>query len=142
LNNSSKGTRKVIVKMMTVNRTAEQVFDFFKDVKKSMEAGGAARSVTICSDGWWSFDHIAGARAKIKHTCLDRKAGVMDHVFVSAGIEWHAYVRIVPNQDGATMTWLFMRPDGLSDEEFEKQLFGFDKEILLWQDALENHQTS
>jgi hypothetical protein len=37
--------RQVIVKVMTVNRPANHVFDFFSDVK-NMEIGGAIKSVT------------------------------------------------------------------------------------------------
>ena len=48
------------------------------------------------------------------------------------------YVRIVPNQSGSTTTWIFTRPNGLSEEEFEAQLNGFDSEITGWKSALEN----
>ena len=128
--------RKVVIKTMTVNRNVDDVFDFFEDVKKSMEAGGAAKSVTKGSDGWWTFDHIVAGKSKMKHRPI-KEAGVLDHVFVGAGLEWHAYVRIVPNQSGATVTWIFVRPDGLTDEQFERQLDGFDHEIVLWKSVLE-----
>ena len=101
-----------------------------------MEAGGAAKSVTKGSDGWWTFDHVVAGRSKMKHSAI-REAGVLDHVFVGGGLEWHAYVRVVSNQCGATVTWISVRPDGLTDEEFEKQLGGFDNEIVLWKDVLE-----
>jgi hypothetical protein len=128
--------RKVVIKTMTVNRNMDDVFDFFEDVKKSMEAGGAAKSVAKGSDGWWTFDHIVAGKSKMKHTPI-KEAGVLDHVFVGAGLEWHAYVRIVPNQGGATVTWTFVRPDGLTDEQFERQLDGFDHEIVFWKSVLE-----
>ena len=132
--------RKVVVKTMTVNRSVDDVFDFFEDVKKSMEAGGAAKSMVKGSDGWWTFDHAVAGRAKIKHVPF-RQAGVLDHIFIGGGLEWKVYVRIVPNQGGSTVTRTFVRPDGLTDEQFEDQLnTGFDHEIALWKDALEGWQ--
>jgi hypothetical protein len=131
--------RKVVVKTMTVNRSVDDVFDFFEDVKKSMEVGGAAKSVTKGGDGWWTFDHVVAGRAKMKHEPV-REAGVLDHIFVG-GLEWKVYVRITPNQSGSTVVWTFIRPDGLTDEQFENQLnSGFDDEIALWKKALENRQ--
>lgn len=78
--------RKVVIKTMTANRNVDDVFGFFSD-PKSMEIGGAAKSVARGSDGWWTFDHVSG-KAKMKHLPL-RQAGVLDHVFVGAGVEWH-----------------------------------------------------
>jgi len=130
--------RKIVVKTMTVNRSVDDVFDFFED-PRSMEIGGAAKSVVKSSDGWWTFDHVVAGKAKMKHV-LVREAGVLDHVFVGGGLEWKVYVRIIPNCSGATVIWTFVRPDGLSDEQFEKQLMGFDPEIALWKNTLENRR--
>jgi hypothetical protein len=52
--------RQVIVKLMTVNKPADQVFEFFSDVK-NMEIGGAIKSVTKGGDDWWQFDHIVSS---------------------------------------------------------------------------------
>jgi hypothetical protein len=52
------------------------------------------------------------------------------------GIEWNVYVRVVPNQNGSTTTWTFIRPDALSDEDFESQLKGYDLEIAGWAQVL------
>src|SRR5918996_6266722 len=57
------------------------------------------------------------------------------------GIEWNVHVRIVPNKNGSTTTWIFTRPDELSEEEFEAQLNGFDSEIAGWKSALGNMTT-
>lgn len=129
--------RKIVVKTMTVNRGVDDVFSFFED-PKSMEIGGAAKSVRKDSDGSWTFDHITG-RARMTHAPI-REAGVLDHTFVGAGIEWKVYVRMVPNFGGTTVIWIFLRPDALSDEQFESQLKGFDTEISLWKQALEDGQ--
>ncbi len=130
--------RKVIVKTMTVKRSVDDVFEFFED-PKSMEIGGSAKNVAKGKDGWWTFDHTVAGRAKMKHMPV-REAGVLDHVFAGAGMEWKVYVRIIPNQGGATITWTFVRPAILTDGQFEKQLEGFDREIALWKKALESSQ--
>ena len=57
---------KVVVKTITMNRTVNVVFDFFEDVKKSMEVGGAAKSVTKGNEDWWIFEHVIAGKAKIK----------------------------------------------------------------------------
>lgn len=129
--------RKIVVKTMTVNRSVDSVFDFFED-PKSMEIGGAARSVSKDSDGSWTFDHVTG-RARMKHAPI-REVGVLDHTFIGAGLEWKVYVRMVPNFGGTTVIWIFVRPDALSDEQFESQLKGFDAEIALWKQALEGRR--
>ncbi len=130
--------RKVIVNTMTVDRNVDDVFDFFED-PKSMEIGGSAKSVTKGKDGWWTFDYVFAGKAKMKHTPV-REAGVFDHVFAGAGMEWKVYVRIIPNQRGAMVIWTFIRPTILTDEQFEKQMEGFDREIALWKKTLEGRQ--
>jgi hypothetical protein len=63
--------------------------------------------------------------------------GILDHVFIGGGLEWHVFVRIIPNEDGSTVTWTFIRPNGLVNEQFERQLQNFDNEISNWKAALE-----
>lgn len=128
--------RKVIVKTMTVKRSADTVFEFFKNVK-NMETGGILRDITKGEDGWWKFNTPAGV-AKLKLNRVEQELRVIDHVFVGNGIVWHAYVRIVPNQHGSTASWTFIRPDELDDRQFEEQLSAFDIEIEGWKNALES----
>ncbi len=40
----------------------------------------------------------------------------MDHIFIGGGLEWNIFVRVVPNQSGSTTSWIFMRPNGLDDD--------------------------
>lgn len=126
--------RKVIIKSLTTDRTTKEVFDFFENVK-NMETGGALKSITKGEDGWWACETPVG-RAKIK-TRPQREFGILDHIFVGGGIEWNVFVRIVPNQEGSTTTWTFIKPDGLTHLQFEEQLKMFDTEILGWKNALE-----
>jgi hypothetical protein len=129
--------RKVIVRELTVKKPANQVFDFFSKVK-NMEIGGAIKSVTKGEGDWWQFDHTVAGKGKMKVTPVS-DFGLLDHEFVGAGLEWKVYVRVVPNDEGSTTTWTFMRPDGLTDEQFQEQLKGFDLEINNWKKYLEDN---
>ena len=130
--------RKVIVKTMTVNRSTDTVFEFFKNIK-NMESGGILKDITKGEeeDDWWKF-HTPTGEAKLKLSRVEQELGVIDHVFVGNGLVWHVYVRIVPNQHGSTTSWTFIRPDGLDDKQFEEQLVAFDIEIEGWKKALES----
>src|ERR687893_1182563 len=128
--------RKVIVKTMTVNTSTNTVFEFFENVK-NMETGGILKGIREGEDGWWIF-HTPAGEAKLKLSRIGQELGVIDHIFVGNGLVWHVYVRIVPNQDGSTASWTFIRPDGLNDKQFEEQLAAFDIEIEGWKKALES----
>lgn len=52
---------------------------------------------------------------------------------------WNVYVRTVPNKEGSTTTWVFVKPDGLTDTLFEEQMINFDTEIDKWKSALQNN---
>jgi hypothetical protein len=129
--------RQVIIKELTVNKPANQVFDFFSNVK-NMEIGGAIKSVIKSEGDWWQFDHTVAGKGKMKVTPVS-EFGILDHEFVGAGLEWKVYVRVVPNEEGSTTTWTFMRPDGLTDGQFQEQLKGFDLEINNWKKYLEEN---
>ncbi len=76
--------------------------------------------------------------AKLKLGRVEQELGIIDHVFVGNELVWQVYVRIVPNQDGSTASWTFIRPDGLDDKQFEEQLAAFDIETEGWKKALES----
>lgn len=128
--------RKVIVKTLSTTKSADKVFDFFADTK-NMETGGSIQSMEKGEDGWWTFEHSVTGKSRMKHT-ISREFGIIDHIFIGGGLEWNVFVRVVPNQNGSTTTWIFIRPDGLSDRQFEGQLKVFDIEIDHWRTALEN----
>jgi hypothetical protein len=47
---------------------------------------------------------------------------------------------VIPNANGSTIIWTFIKPDGLSDEQVKEQLKSFDSEIDAWRRALERQQ--
>ena len=129
--------RQVIVKVMTVSKPADKVFNFFSDVK-NMEIGGVIKSVTKGDGEWWDFDHTAAGKGRIRVLPVP-ELGILDHEFVAGGLEWKVYVRVIPNEEGSTTTWTFMRPDRLTDEQFQDQLKGFDIEVNNWKKYLDEH---
>lgn len=134
-NQNDNLTRKVIVKTMTVDKGVDQVFDFFENIK-NMEVGGAIKEVTKGEDGWWTFEHTVTGKSKLKQRSI-HEFGILDHHFIGGGLEWDVHTRIIPNHKGSTTIWAFVRPDGLTEEQFEEQLKGFDMEIDNWIKALE-----
>ena len=133
---STTTPRKVIVKTMNVSRSTDTVFEFFENLK-NVESGGIFKDITRGEDGWWKFNTPEG-EAKLKINRAVRELGILDHVFVGDGLVWQVYVRIVPNQQGSTTSWIFIRPDGLDDKQFEEQLAAFDIETEGWKKALES----
>jgi hypothetical protein len=84
---------------------------------------------------------VIARQVKQRSSHNNRELGILDHIFVAGRIEWNVYVRIVSNQKGSTTTWIFTKPDGLGEEEFEAQLKGFDSEIAGWKSTLENSKS-
>ena len=132
--NKNSKPRKVIIKVMTTESATDNVFDFFENVK-NMETGGALKSIIKGDDGWWLCETPAG-KAKIK-THPSKELGILDHTFITGDVVWNVFVRIIPNEKGSTTTWTFIKPNNMSDEEFEEQLGMFDLEISGWKNALE-----
>jgi hypothetical protein len=125
----------VVVKIMTSERTADDVFDFFQNVK-NWESGGIITSVTKVKNDRWICDTPAG-KAKIK--CIpDKVSLILDHIFIVGDVTWNVYVRILANNKGSTAVWTFLKPDSLTSRQFQDQLKGFDLEIDGWKRRLEN----
>ena len=123
--------QKTIVKTMVSEESKDKVFDFFEDAK-NLEIGGAIRNVVKEMDEWYGFNHMVAGNARLKIVSKNRELGILDHLFEGGGLFWTAYVRIINNGYGSTTTWTFLKPNGLTDKQFEEQLKGFDVEIENW----------
>lgn len=132
----NKEPRSVIVKTLVTKKDIKTTFDFFNNLK-NWESGGALKNIRQGNDGWWITDSPFG-EAKIKLRS-DEKFGILDHDFVGGGGEWTVYCRVTPNESGSAVTWLFIRPEQMTQEQFEGQLnTNFDNEILGWKKDLES----
>jgi hypothetical protein len=85
------GQRLAIVKVMTVTKKPDEVFQFFFNVN-NMENGGTIRSINKSDDSdWWEFDHIVAGRGRIKLDVVPEHR-IIDHVFIGESIEWRGLV--------------------------------------------------
>src|SRR5919112_3395857 len=101
-----KNTKKVIVKTMTIENSVKEVFDFFSE-GKNMELGGAIKSLIKNEDNTWTFEHNIAGKSMMKNF-FEFEYGILDHIFSGGGLEWHVYVRVIPNGQGSTTTWTFI----------------------------------
>lgn len=129
--------KKTIVKIMISHKSKDTVFNFFEDVK-NLEIGGAISNIDKDIDDWYTFKHVVAGSARLKIVANDNQLGILDHLFEGGGLSWTVYVRVIDNGYGSTTTWTFLRPDGLTDAQFEEQLKGFDVEIEKWNNYLLN----
>ena len=123
--------QKTIVKIMVSEKSKDWVFDFFEDAK-NLEIGGSISNVGQEKDEWYNFNHIVAGNARLKIVNKNRELGILDHLFEGGGLSWTVYVRIIINGYGSTTCWTFLKPNGLTDKQFEEQLKGFDVEIENW----------
>ncbi len=123
--------KKTIVKIMVSQKGKDTVFNFFEDAK-NLEIGGAISNIVKDKDDWYTFNHVVAGSARLKIVANNRQLGILDHLFEGGGLSWTVYVRIINNGYGSTTTWTFLKPDGLTDEQFEEQLKGFDVEVEKW----------
>src|SRR5919197_1295709 len=107
--NKENELHQVIIKSLSTHKSVQETFDFFSN-PKNMELGGAIHSVQKSSDGWYTFDHIIAGKSRMKHI-VDQEFKILDHIFQGAGLEWNVYVRVIPNGNGSTITWTFIKPD-------------------------------
>ncbi len=133
----SKELRDVIVKTMTVNKNFDDVYNFFINIK-NWEKGGALKNIhKIEYQDLWEVDTPIGkARIKLKP---NKQFGILDHDFIgSGGDSWSVFCRMIDSGGGSIISWIFIRPEALSKDEFESQLLNFEKEMQGWKKALED----
>jgi hypothetical protein len=83
----------------------------------------------------FTFQILLAARIKLKP---NRQFGILDHDFIdSKGHNWTVFCRAIKNEDRATISWTFIRPEALSKEEFESQLLNFEMEMQGWKKTLQ-----
>lgn len=128
--------RQVITKSLVVDRNCTDVIDFFLNLKNWEEGGVLSDSRKIDADWWESDTPLGKARIRIRGI---KSLGIFDHDFVGGGGSWTVYCRVTPNGRGATVSWLFIRPEEMSQAEFESQLgTNFDKEMQGYKKAIES----
>ena len=88
----------------------------------------------ITSDGWWSFSTPRGY-AKLKFN-ENKSLGILDHMFIDKESKWDVPMRIVSSGDESEVIITLIKPDELTDEQFNErmieieQVFGNMKKII------------
>ncbi len=74
----------------------------------------------ISSDGWWSFSTPRGnARLKFNE---NRSLGILDHIFIDQDSKWNVPMRIVSSGEVSEMVITLIKPDELTDEQFDNRM--------------------
>jgi hypothetical protein len=133
----SKDSQDVIVKTMTINKNLDEVYNFFINIE-NWEKGGALSNIrkNEYRDVWEVDTPVGKARIKLK---ANHEFGILDHEFIgSGGDNWVVFCRIIESGKDSVISWIFIKPAALSNDEFKNQLLNFDKEMQGWKKALED----
>jgi len=131
-----KEPRSVISKVIVIDKDPAQVFEFFSSLK-NWESGGALKNSKKIDGEWWQADTPLG-KSKIRIR-PNKEFGIFDHDFIGGGGKWTVHCRVTPNERGSTASWLFIKPEGMAQEEFERQLgSSFEKEMEGYKRAIES----
>ena len=112
-----------------VNRKTGDTFDAILNSPPKMMP-----DAKMTSDGWWSFSTPRGnARLKFNE---NKSLGILDHMFIDKESKWDVPMRIVSSDDESEVIITLIKPDELTDEQFDErvieieQVFGNMKKII------------
>ncbi|EGP93522.1 hypothetical protein [Nitrosarchaeum koreense] len=81
----------------------------------------------MSSDGWWSFSTPRGnARLKFKE---NRSLGILDSVFIDQDSQWNVPMRIVSSGEFSEIVITLIKPDELTDEQFDSRMVEIEQGI-------------
>lgn len=112
-----------------VNRKTGDTFDAILNSPPKMMP-----DAKMTSDGWWSFSTPRG-NAKLKFN-ENKSLGILDHMFIDKESKWNVPMRIVSSGDESEVIITLIKPDELTDEQFNErmieieQVFGNMKKII------------
>ncbi|MCM2358286.1 MAG: DUF1538 family protein [Geobacteraceae bacterium] len=121
---------------VSINRPPNEVYGFAANPenlpKWATGLGGSIREV----DGEWIADAPLG---KVKIRFAERNEfGVLDHdVILESGVKIHNPMRVVPSGDGSEVTFMLLRRQGVSEEEFFADAEWVEKDLRILKELLE-----
>ena len=80
------------------------------------------------SDGWWSFSTPRG-NAKLKFN-ENKSLGILDHMFIDKDSKWDVPMRIVPSGDESEIIITLIKPDEITDEQFNERMIEIEQVFL------------
>ncbi len=114
---------------ISVNRKTGDVFDAILASPPKMMPDAKQNG-----DGSWSFSTPRGnANLKFMH---NKTFGILDHLYVDDETSWDVPMRVVSNGDESEVIITLVKPDVLTNEQFDKRmeelgvLFGNLKKII------------
>lgn len=82
----------------------------------------------MASDGWWSFSTPRGnAKLKFKE---NKSLGILDHMFIDKDSKWDVPMRIVPSGDVSEIIITLIKPNELTDEQFNERMIEIEQVFL------------
>lgn len=100
---------------MLVNQKTGDTFDAILNCPPKMMS-----DAKLTSDGWWSFSTSRGnARLKFK---ANKSLGILDHMFIDEESKWDVPMRIVSCGDESEIIITLVKPDELTDEQFNERM--------------------
>ena len=122
---------------VTIERPWTEVYAFASDPSNIPQwAAGLGKQFEPAGDEWRFLD--AGGRPARLRFSAKNPFGVLDHdVFPDGQASVHVAMRVVPNGDGAEVTFLLLRPSGMSDIDYQRDAAAVMKDLTMLKDLME-----
>lgn len=128
---------RVVHMSMTIDRPVPQVHSFLANVANWPKwAVINVLSVGPADSEGWSEIETAQGRGEIR-IYADATTGLVDHDFRDGDDIFRVPARVVANGRGAEFTMTLLQPDGLADEDFDRELTLLETELATLKVLLE-----
>ena len=105
---------------ISVNRKTGDTFDAVLNCPPKMMP-----DAIMTLDGWWSFSTPRGiAKLKFKE---NKSFGILDHMFIDSESKWDVPMRVISNGNEYEIIITLIKPDELTDEQFNERMFEIDR---------------
>lgn len=133
----NKTLAKSITKNLDVAADPKKVFDFLSNpLNWPQFAIVNLKSIQTGKDGWYETATKNG-QGKLK-MLANQELGILDHVWKDPQATWKVFMRVVPNQAGASLMTTFFQPDQIDAQAFEVSMKQMDLEFSKLKEILES----
>ena len=106
-----------------VNKKIGDTFDAILNCPPKMMS-----DAKMSSDGWWSFSTPRGnARLKFNE---NKSLGILNHIFIDQESKWNIPMRVVSSGDESEVIITLIKPNELTDEQFNERMFEIEQVFL------------
>jgi len=115
---------------MTVSKKTGEVFDAILNSPSQMMPDAKKNQ-----DGSWSFETPRGsANLKFKQ---NRSLGILDSLYSDDESIWEVPMRVVPSGEESEIIVTIIKPDGITDSEFDERMKEIDATFLNLKNLIE-----